>query len=267
MVDVIVNHVSARSRPFLDWLANGERSEYDGMFLTFAGVFPDGATEEDAAAALPAASRAAVHAVPARGRHQAAGLDDVHAAADRRRRAAPRARGSTCQGARPARRGRGATGAAGRGRLCREDAGADLVHDPGDVRVHRRRHRLVPRARPRGARRGALATTASRSRSPSRVDRVYDFALPPLVLHALTAADADPLLAWLAIRPPQAVTVLDTHDGIGVIDVGADAGDRSRSGCSHPSRSTGWSRRSTTAAEAPRARRPAPPPPTSTCTR
>jgi sucrose phosphorylase len=53
------------------------------------------------------------------------------------------------------------------------------------------------------------------------VDRVYDFALPPLVLHALFRADARPLREWLAISPRNAVTVLDTHDGIGVADAGA----------------------------------------------
>ncbi|HWS57758.1 MAG TPA: sucrose phosphorylase, partial [Actinotalea sp.] len=54
------------------------------------------------------------------------------------------------------------------------------------------------------------------------VDRVYDFALPPLVLHAAYTGDHAPLARWLAIRPANAVTVLDTHDGIGVIDVGPD---------------------------------------------
>jgi len=58
------------------------------------------------------------------------------------------------------------------------------------------------------------------------VDWVYDFALPPLVLHALFAADAQPLVEWLRIRPTNAITVLDTHDGIGVIDVGAAGPDR-----------------------------------------
>jgi sucrose phosphorylase len=61
----------------------------------------------------------------------------------------------------------------------------------------------------------------------ARVDRVYDFALPPLLLHALYTGRADPLRRWLEVRPTNAVTVLDTHDGIGVIDVGADQmGDR-----------------------------------------
>ena len=54
-----------------------------------------------------------------------------------------------------------------------------------------------------------------------RVDWVYDFALPPLVLHALFTGDAGPLVHWLEIRPQNSITVLDTHDGIGVIDVGA----------------------------------------------
>jgi sucrose phosphorylase len=60
-----------------------------------------------------------------------------------------------------------------------------------------------------------------------RVDRVYDFALPPLVLNTLFQKDARALKQWLTISPRNAVTVLDTHDGIGVIDVGADPRDPS----------------------------------------
>jgi sucrose phosphorylase len=58
------------------------------------------------------------------------------------------------------------------------------------------------------------------------VDWVYDFALPPLVLHALFNGTAMPLKRWAAQRPHNALTVLDTHDGIGIIDIGADAQDR-----------------------------------------
>ena len=57
------------------------------------------------------------------------------------------------------------------------------------------------------------------------VGRVYDFALPPLVLHALYENDASPLKSWLAVSPRNCVTVLDTHDGIGIVDVGSH-GDR-----------------------------------------
>ena len=55
-----------------------------------------------------------------------------------------------------------------------------------------------------------------------QVDWVYDFALPPLVLHTLFTRNAHHLKRWLEIRPKNAVTVLDTHDGIGVLDVGTD---------------------------------------------
>ena len=53
-----------------------------------------------------------------------------------------------------------------------------------------------------------------------RVDLVYDFALPPLVLHTLFSKNADALANWLRISPRNCITVLDTHDGIGIIDVG-----------------------------------------------
>jgi sucrose phosphorylase len=50
------------------------------------------------------------------------------------------------------------------------------------------------------------------------VDWVYDFALPPLMLHTLYTRDSSALRRWLDLRPPNIVTVLDTHDGIGVVD-------------------------------------------------
>ncbi|MEW6982575.1 sucrose phosphorylase [Colwelliaceae bacterium 6471] len=53
-----------------------------------------------------------------------------------------------------------------------------------------------------------------------RVDQVYDFALPPLILHSLFTRCAEPLVRWLSISPRNCITVLDTHDGIGIIDVG-----------------------------------------------
>ena len=68
-----------------------------------------------------------------------------------------------------------------------------------------------------------------------QVDRVYDFALPPLVLHAIFNRTARYLKEWLEISPRNAITVLDTHDGIGVIDIGADSADpQSRPGIISP---------------------------------
>lgn len=48
---------------------------------------------------------------------------------------------------------------------------------------------------------------------------VYDFALPMLVLHALFTGRTDRLRHWLEIAPRKQFTTLDTHDGIGVVDV------------------------------------------------
>lgn len=48
---------------------------------------------------------------------------------------------------------------------------------------------------------------------------VYDFALPMLVLHALYKHTGERLKHWLDICPRRQMTTLDTHDGIGVVDV------------------------------------------------
>ncbi len=48
---------------------------------------------------------------------------------------------------------------------------------------------------------------------------VYDFALPMLLLHALYSGRGEKLKHWLDICPRKQFTTLDTHDGIGVVDV------------------------------------------------
>lgn len=47
----------------------------------------------------------------------------------------------------------------------------------------------------------------------------YDFALPMLVLHTLYHHTNRQILNWLKICPRKQITTLDTHDGIGVVDV------------------------------------------------
>lgn len=48
---------------------------------------------------------------------------------------------------------------------------------------------------------------------------VYDFALPMLLIHALYFGNTAYLKHWLEICPRKQFTTLDTHDGIGVVDV------------------------------------------------
>lgn len=47
----------------------------------------------------------------------------------------------------------------------------------------------------------------------------YDFCLPMLVLHTLYQHNNRKLINWLKICPRKQFTTLDTHDGIGVVDV------------------------------------------------
>jgi sucrose phosphorylase len=48
---------------------------------------------------------------------------------------------------------------------------------------------------------------------------VYDFCLPMLVLHTLYHHSNKRLLHWLKICPRHQITTLDTHDGIGIVDI------------------------------------------------
>lgn len=48
---------------------------------------------------------------------------------------------------------------------------------------------------------------------------IYDFALPVLTLNALYDGDGQYLKRWLEMSPKHQFTTLDTHDGIGIVDV------------------------------------------------
>ena len=50
---------------------------------------------------------------------------------------------------------------------------------------------------------------------------IYDFALPVMVLHALYNHNGKYLVKWLEKCPMKQFTTLDTHDGIGIVDVKA----------------------------------------------
>ena len=222
MADLIVNHVSSSSPQFLDYSEKGDASIYKDLFLTMGSVFPNGATEADLLTiyrprpGLPfsyvtlknnqkrllwttfSKQQIDINATHPQGKAyllsvmQALHENDI--------------------------------------RMIRLDAIGYAVKKPGSscfmipetftfikylsrqaakldievlVEIHSHYLRQIEIAR--------------------HVDRVYDFALPPLVLHAIFNRTARYLKEWLAISPRNAITVLDTHDGIGVIDIGADS--------------------------------------------
>lgn len=223
MADVIVNHMSSESPQFLDWSARGAASPHDGLFLSFDTVFPNGATEAELLAIYrPRPGLPFTCAQLADGRKKIlwttftptqVDIDVQH----------PQGR-AYLQGILQTLAGSGI-------RMVRLDAvgyalkkaGASSFMMPetfafiGEfaaqaralgievlVEIHSHYQRQIEIAR--------------------QVDWVYDFALPPLVLHALFFKTAEPLKHWIGVRPGNALTVLDTHDGIGIIDIDIDIG-------------------------------------------
>jgi sucrose phosphorylase len=221
MADAIVNHISSHSPQFTDYDQLGDNSQYAGMFLTYSRVFPNGAQESDLLAVyrprpgLPFTKHQTRHGAPVLlwTTFTSEQIDiDVHHPEGRRYLADVLDRFQAA-GIRAVRLDAVGYAVKKAGTSCfmisetfdfiaeiAAEAHARAIEVLVEIHGHYRQQIEVA----------------------SRVDWVYDFALPPLVLHTLYRRDVSPLKHWLDIRPHNAVTVLDTHDGIGVIDVGAD---------------------------------------------
>ena len=227
MADLIVNHISSRSPQFVDYRFRGPHSAYDGMFLTYDRVFPQGATADDLLAIYrprPALPFTPVTLADGSRRLLWTTFTDEQIDIDVRH---PRGRAYLERILE--------TFAAGGVSSIRLDAVGYAIKAAGTSCF------MIPETF------DFIAALSSRARQlglevlvevhshyerqieiARRVDWVYDFALPPLVLHAMFNRTARALKRWIEIRPTNAVTVLDTHDGIGIIDVGADTHDRHR---------------------------------------
>ncbi len=225
MADVIVNHMSIDSPQFRDYAARGEDSPHAGLFLTFDAVFAQGASEQDLLAIYrPRPGLPFTAATLADGRRKMlwttftpsqVDIDVNH----------PQGR-AYLHGIIETLAGAGI-------RMVRLDAVGYAIKEPGSSCFMTPRTfdfigAFAAHARTRGIE-VLVEIHAYYQRQVEiarQVDWVYDFALPPLVLHALFNGTAEPLKRWIDVRPHNALTVLDTHDGIGIIDIGADAQDR-----------------------------------------
>lgn len=227
MADLIVNHVSSSSPQFRDYWAHGAGSPYAGLFLTFDRVFPFGATESDLLRIYrPRPGLPFTVQTLANGERrmlwttftpQQLDIDVLHPEGE-----------AYLNGILAKFEAAGV-------RVIRLDAAGYAIKKPGTScfmipETYAFIEELTARAHARGME--VLVEIHSYYQQQveiaKRVDRVYDFALPPLVLHTLFTGNPRALKAWLAISPRNAITVLDTHDGIGVIDVGADHADPSK---------------------------------------
>jgi sucrose phosphorylase len=219
--DLIVNHVSDSSPAFLDFAEHGDASPYAGMFHTFDRVFPTGAREADLLAVFRPRPGLPFTVKTIAGRPRLLWTTFTERQVDLD------LTGPTAW----AYLEEVLTVMAAHGvRHVRLDAVGYVAKTPGTScfltpDTYRHIDRLTDFAHGLGL--DVLAEVHAHHRRQldlgHRVDRFYDFALPPLVLHAVHAGDVAPLLGWLVDRPANTVTVLDTHDGIGVMDVGEDA--------------------------------------------
>lgn len=228
MADVIVNHVSTDSPQFRDFSQHGSRSAHAGLFLTMERVFPHGATEAQLLKIYrPRPGLPFTVKTLASGERcilwttftpQQADIDVTHPAGQ-----------AYLSGILQRLAASGI-------RMVRLDAVGYAIKKAGDScfmmpETFAFIDRFAAEAKALGIE--VLVEIHSYYRRQieiaARVDWVYDFALPPLALHALMTGRSDALKQWIAVRPTNALTVLDTHDGIGIIDIGADAADRAGS--------------------------------------
>ena len=220
MADLIVNHISSDSPQFKDFSRNGANSPFADMFLTYDHVFPLGAREQDLTRIYrprPGLPFTSVTLESGEKRLLWTTFTPQQVDID-----VQQPQGRAYLGAILTRFQSSGI------RMVRLDAVGYAIKKAGTScfmipDTYRFIASLASEARALGIE--VLVEIHShylqQLEIARQVDWVYDFALPPLVLHSLFSQDARALGHWLRVRPNNAVTVLDTHDGIGVIDVGA----------------------------------------------
>src|SRR3954469_20169095 len=221
MADLIVNHVSRHSPRFQDYDAHGDDSPYAGMFLTYSRVFPQGARESDLLALntirpeLPLTVHDAAHGerllLWTTFTHDQIDIDVTHT--EGRRYLAEVLTRFHDAGVAVIRLDAVGFAIKKAGTSCFMIPETFAFIDGLTAQAHALGMEVLVEVHGHPDDQIAVAR---------HVDWVYDFALPPLVLHTLYTRNAAALVRWLAIRPTNAVTVLDTHDGIGVQDVDRD---------------------------------------------
>lgn len=219
MADLIVNHASAQSPQFLDVIDNGKQSQYWPLFLKQQDVFPDGITDHQAEAIYrPRPSRCFSAKTLKSGQQvnfwttftdNQIDINVEH----------PQGQAYLEQIL--------SLFADNGIKIIRLDAAGYAIKRPDtSCFMLDETFEFIDKLSQRANQLGMVTVAEIHSHYQTqievakRVHRVYDFALPPLVLHALLANDFDALIAWLKIAPRNCLTVLDTHDGIGIIDAG-----------------------------------------------
>jgi len=223
MADLIVNHMSADSMEFKDYMAHGDASEFSNLFLTYGKVFPNGAREQDLNAIYR--PRPGFPFTKFKMKDGSSKLIwttftqkqidiDVHSEDGKH----------YLETILQLYKESGIT-------MIRLDAAGYAIKKAGTScfmipETFEFIDDLTKKAHERGIE--VLVEIHSFYKTQieiaKKVDFVYDFALPVLVLDTIFNKNAKNLKNWLAIAPKNVVTVLDTHDGIGIVDVASEDG-------------------------------------------
>ena len=221
MSDLIVNHISAESKQFEDYLKKGNASDFADLILTKKKVFPNGATEENISKiyrprpGLPFTKFQLIDDteesvwttftskqidIDVNSKMGKVYLENIL---------------DTFQSAGISMIRLDAAGYA----IKKAGTSCFMIEETFDFIEE-----LTKKAKTKGIK--VLVEIHSHYKTQieiaKRVDYVYDFALPVLVLNCIFNRSASNLIKWLEVAPRNVVTVLDTHDGIGIVDVAAE---------------------------------------------
>ncbi len=218
MCDMMVNHISRRSREFQDYLAKGAQSEYAPMFFDYEGFFGGEPSPEELAGLYRRSEKplyVTVTLPDGQEKKLWCSFSSEQIDLDTN---APETRDYIMRNLRD---------------LGRH--GISLVRMDAYGYITKVRHTncffVEPQVWELIRDMEALLSSQDMTLLPEVHDRyetaqkiaqhgyyTYDFVLPLLMLHTLLSGDARAMKHWFRICPRRQFTVLDTHDGIGVYD-------------------------------------------------
>ena len=220
MYDFMINHLSRRSPQFLDFIENHENSKYKDMFLLFQEFWPDGAPSEEDVAML---NKRKNHAPCERIRFADGTEEDIWCTFSEEQMDLNLEHPKTWEFVERSLRHLMEHGAS----MMRLDAFAFATKkygtscffiEPEMWEMMERVQRILDEKQV-----PMLPEIHDHYKVQLKIAEkgyaVYDFALPVLVLHTLYTGNCRRLKNWFSICPRNQYTTLDTHDGIGTVDV------------------------------------------------
>ena len=220
--DLIVNHASNLSPEFLDWQQKGEASDYNGMFLTFDTVFPNGGSEAEITSFYRPRPGFPFTAYEVAGKRRLVWTTFMPSQVDidiKHERGMDYLK-QVLEALK-----------SGGVKVVRLDAVGYAVKTPGTDSfmtketlefveeitelIHSYGMRVLVEVHAHYTQQLEIAPL---------VDLIYDFQTAPLLLHSFFTGTVDRLENWFKLRPNNCLNVLDTHDGYGVIDGGPIGG-------------------------------------------